>query len=127
MCVNSLNKMFAKQINIPENYLYRLKYELEVIDKMGFNDYFLVVQDYVNYAKNSGIIVGPGFSTSVCSLVAYCLDITKIDPLKYGLLFERFINPQYNRFPSLCVFYGDGGHIIKRVSKKISLYLHQQK
>ena len=52
MCVNSLNKMFAKQKNIPENYLYRLKYELEVIDKMGFNDYFLVVQDYVNYAKN---------------------------------------------------------------------------
>ena len=103
---------------LPSEVDKRLHFELNIIETMGFSKYFMIAHYLVNIMRNNyGIIVGPGYSTSVCSLVAYCLDITKIDPLKYGLLFERFINPQYNRFPSLCVFYGDGGHIIKRVSK----------
>lgn len=103
---------------LPSEVDERLHDELYIIKTKGFSKYFMIAHDIINIMRNDyGIIVGPGFSTSVCSLVAYCLDITKIDPLKYGLLFERFINPQYNRFPSLCVFYGDGGHIIKRVSK----------
>ena len=107
MCVNSLNKMFAKQINIPENYLYRLKYELEVIDKMGFNDYFLVVQDYVNYAKNKGIIVGPGRGSAAGSLVAFLLGITTVDPIKNNLIFERFLNPQRSTMPDIDVDFMD--------------------
>ena len=107
MCVNSLNKMFAKQKNIPENYLYRLKYELEVIDKMGFNDYFLVVQDYVNYAKNKGIIVGPGRGSAAGSLVAFLLGITTVDPIKNNLIFERFLNPQRSTMPDIDVDFMD--------------------
>ena len=103
---------------LPSEVDERLHDELYIIKTKGFSKYFMIAYNLINIMRNDyGIIVGPGFSTSVCSLVAYCLDITKIDPLKYGLLFERFINPQYNRFPSFCVFYGDGGHIIKRVSK----------
>lgn len=99
---------------LPSEVDERLHDELYIIKTKGFSKYFMIAHDIINIMRNDyGIIVGPGFSTSVCSLVAYCLDITKIDPLKYGLLFERFINPHNNRFPSLCVFYGDGGHIIK--------------
>ena len=103
---------------LPSEVEERLHFELNIIEAMGFSKYFMIAYNLINIMRNDyGIIVGPGYSTSVCSLVAYCLDITKIDPLKYGLLFERFINPNYNRFPSFCVYYSDGGHIIKRVSK----------
>ena len=106
MCVNALNKMFTKQ-NVPANYLYRLKYELDVIDKMGFNDYFLVVQDYVNYAKNKGIIVGPGRGSAAGSLVAFLLGITTVDPIKNNLIFERFLNPQRSTMPDIDVDFMD--------------------
>ena len=103
---------------LPSEVDERLHDELNIIKTKGFSKYFMIAHYIINIMRTDyGIIVGPGFSTSICSLVAYCLDITKIDPLKYGLLFERFINPQYNGFPSFCVFYSDGGHIIKRVSK----------
>ena len=102
---------------LPSEVEERLHFELNIIETMGFSKYFMIAYNLINIMRNDyDIIVGPGFSTSVCSLVAYCLGITKIEPLKYGLLFERFINPNYNRFPSFCVYYGDGGHIIKRVS-----------
>ena len=77
----------------------RLEYELSVIDKMGFVDYFLIVQDYVTYAKSKGIPVGPGRGSGAGSLVAYCVGITGIDPIKYGLLFERFLNPERVSMP----------------------------
>jgi len=77
----------------PKAALDRLKYELSVIKELGFVAYFLIVQDFVNWAKNNRIVVGPGRGSAAGSLVAYLLNITDIDPLKYGLLFERFLNP----------------------------------
>lgn len=75
-------------------YLERFKYEIEQIEKTGFYGYFLIVQDYVIWAKEHGIYVGPGRGSCVGSLVCYCLRITELDPIPYGLLFERFINPE---------------------------------
>ena len=77
----------------------RLNYELFVINKMGYVDYFLIVADFVNYAKNNGIPVGPGRGSGAASLVAYCIGITGIDPIKYNLLFERFLNPERVSMP----------------------------
>ena len=77
----------------------RLNYELSVINKMGYVDYFLIVADFVNYAKNNGIPVGPGRGSGAASLVAYCIGITGIDPIKYNLLFERFLNPERVSMP----------------------------
>ncbi len=88
----------------PENSVTkRLEYELSVIDKMGFVDYFLIVQDYVAFAKSKGIPVGPGRGSGAGSLVAYCIGITGIDPIKYGLLFERFLNPERVSMPDFDV------------------------
>ena len=75
--------------------------ELEVIEKMGFSAYFLIVWDFVKYAKDSGISVGPGRGSAAGSLVSYCLDITEVDPLAYGLLFERFLNPERVSMPDI--------------------------
>ncbi|MDL2258217.1 DNA polymerase III subunit alpha [Eubacteriales bacterium OttesenSCG-928-K08] len=77
----------------------RLEYELNVIETMGFVDYFLIVWDFIDFAKRSDIIVGPGRGSGAGSLVAYSLDITDVDPLKYGLLFERFLNPERISMP----------------------------
>jgi DNA polymerase-3 subunit alpha len=79
---------------LAEKYLPRLKYELSVLKKLGFSPYFLTVQDIVRYAKENGIIVGPGRGSVGGSLVAYLMKITDIDPIRFGLLFERFINPE---------------------------------
>ncbi len=85
--------------NPPDSVIERLEYELSVIDKMGFVDYFLIVQDYVTFAKSRGIPVGPGRGSGAGSLVAFCVGITGIDPIKYGLLFERFLNPERVSMP----------------------------
>ena len=79
----------------------RLDYELEVIGEMGYSDYFLIVWDFVRFARNQGIAVGPGRGSAAGSLVAYCLRITNIDPLRYGLLFERFLNPARVTLPDV--------------------------
>ncbi len=79
----------------------RLNYELEMINKMGFTDYFLIVWDFVAFAKNKGIMVGPGRGSAAGSIVAYALGITNIDPLKYNLLFERFLNPERISMPDI--------------------------
>lgn len=84
-----------------EEYIERWKYELNVINNMGFTDYFLVVYDYINFARKSGIRVGQGRGSSAGSLVAYTLGITDIDPVKYGLLFERFLNPERVNMPDI--------------------------
>ena len=85
--------------NPPKEYVDRLNYELEVIDKMGYVDYFLIVSDFVKYAKSKSIPVGPGRGSGAGSLAAYCIGITGIDPLKYNLLFERFLNPERVSMP----------------------------
>lgn len=96
---DGLNKIFGK--GIEKKYIDRLNYELDVINKMGFCNYFLVVYDYVNFAKKSGILVGPGRGSAASSLVSYCLNITTIDPIKYDLLFERFLNPERVSMPDI--------------------------
>jgi len=86
-----------------KNYLERLEYELDVIKRMQFPGYFLVVADFINYAKQSGIPVGPGRGSSAGSLVAYALKITDLDPIRHILLFERFLNPERRSMPDIDV------------------------
>ena len=95
-CVSGLERIFG---DIPADYLKRLDYELSVIDEMGFNDYFLIVADFIKYAKNNNIPVGPGRGSAAGSLAAYALGITGIDPIKNRLLFERFLNPERVSMP----------------------------
>ena len=90
-----------------EFYINRLNYELDVINSMGYADYFLLVQDYVSWAKKEGILVGAGRGSAAGSLVSYLLDITEIDPLKYDLLFERFLNPDRKTMPDIDVDFMD--------------------
>ena len=99
LCINGAKIRFGTSIG--KNYQDRLKYELSIISKMGFSDYFLIVSDYVNFAKENGIIVGSGRGSAVGSLVAYLLNITDVDPLKYELLFERFLNPERVSMPDI--------------------------
>ena len=87
--------------NIPASYLERLNYELSVINKMGFVNYFLIVYDYVLYAKKHDILVGPGRGSAAGSLVSFSIGITDIDPIKYNLLFERFLNPSRVTMPDI--------------------------
>lgn len=90
-----------------QNYRNRLNYEFLTITKMGFANYFLIVQDYVNFAKNNNILVGPGRGSAAGSLVAYLLGITDVDPIKYDLLFERFLNPERKTMPDIDVDFQD--------------------
>lgn len=83
----------------PKAYQERLEYEMSMIRQMGFVEYFLIVADYVNYAKNTGIPVGPGRGSGAGSIVAYCMHITDIEPMKYALVFERFLNPERVSMP----------------------------
>ncbi|MBI2506957.1 MAG: DNA polymerase III subunit alpha [Candidatus Colwellbacteria bacterium] len=85
----------------------RFDYELRVIQETGFADYFLIVQDLVNWAKNHGIVVGPGRGSAAGSLVSYALRITDIDPIRYELLFERFLNPERNEMPDIDIDFAD--------------------
>ena len=105
------NDTFArlKELNLDndERYVNRLNYELDVIIKMGFSDYFLIVSDYVRFAESVGILVGPGRGSAAGSLVSYLLKITKIDPLKYDLLFERFLNPSRKKMPDIDIDFMD--------------------
>lgn len=82
-------------------YIDRFRYEIEMIKQMNFAEYFLIVWDFISFARNSGIMVGPGRGSVVGSLVAYCLEISGIDPIPYGLLFERFLNPERVSWPDI--------------------------
>ena len=107
LCVDGLNsKLKNRKIDV-NKYIERLKYELNVVDQMGFNDYFLVVQDYVSEAKNRGILVGPGRGSAAGSLIAYSLGITEIDPIQHDLIFERFLNPERSTMPDIDVHFMD--------------------
>ena len=87
----------------------RIDFELKTISYMGFPDYFLIVQDFINWAKNNGISVGPGRGSAAGSVVSYCLRITNLDPVKYDLLFERFLNPERISMPDIDVDFDDEG------------------
>ena len=85
--------------NPPEDYRERLEYEIGVISRMGYVNYYLIVWDFIRYAKEQGIPVGPGRGSGAASIVAYCLHITEVDPMKYALIFERFLNPERVSMP----------------------------
>jgi len=101
LCKKGLTKRCAG--NVSKEYADRLNMELNVIKKMGFVDYFLIVYDYVKFAKTNGILVGPGRGSAAGSLVSYSIGITDVDPLKYDLLFERFLNPERITMPDIDV------------------------
>ena len=98
----------------------QLKYEQDMIEKMGFTDYFLIVSDFVRYAKSVGIPVGPGRGSAAGSMVSYCLSITDIDPMKYSLYFERFLNPERVSMPDIDMDFGDTrrGEVVDYVRRK---------
>lgn len=102
------------------NYFKRLEYELGVIDKMGFNGYFLIVQDFIGWAKEQGIPVGPGRGSGAGSLVAFSLRITDLDPMPYNLLFERFLNPERISMPDFDIDFCQEhrGRVIEYVTQK---------
>lgn len=101
-----LKKRFNNKA-VPELYIDRLKYELEIITKMDFEDYFLIVWDFIRFSKKHKIYVGPGRGSAAGSLVSYCLGITHIDPIKYNLLFERFLNPERISMPDIDIDFPD--------------------
>ena len=96
-CYEGAYRIYGNEL--PDKVTERLEYELSVIKKMGYVDYFLIVWDFVNYAKQNDIPVGPGRGSGAGSLAAYCIGITGIDPLRYNLLFERFLNPERVSMP----------------------------
>ena len=105
---------------LEQTYKKRLSYELDVIKNTGFASYFLIVADFIQYAKSSGIPVGPGRGSAAGSLVAYCLGITDIDPIKYDLIFERFLNPERVSMPDIDVDFCKRGRdqVIEYVTEK---------
>lgn len=119
LCIVGLKKRF-KGKEVPRSYIERLKKELKVIAKMGFNDYFLIVFDYVRFAKTHDIQVGPGRGSAAGSLVSYVLGITNIDPLKYDLIFERFLNEERVSMPDIDIDFQDDkrDEVVKYVTEK---------
>jgi len=119
LCVAGLKKRFqGKQVKA--NYIQRLRYELDVILSMKFEDYFLIVWDFIRFARKQGIYVGPGRGSAAGSLVAYSLGITHIDPLKHDLLFERFLNPERISMPDIDTDFPDDrrDEVIEYVASK---------
>ena len=97
LCYKGMRKRYGE--SYPKEYADRLEYELETVNKMGYTDYYLIVQDFVRFAKSKGIPVGPGRGSGAGSLAAYCIGITDLDPMKYDLIFERFLNPERVSMP----------------------------
>ena len=115
-----LLRLQEMNINSPSIYQERLNYELEIINNMGFSGYFLIVADFVNWAKNKEIAVGPGRGSGAGSVVAWSLSITDLDPLQYGLLFERFLNPERVSMPDFDIDFCQNrrDEVIEYVSNK---------
>jgi DNA polymerase III subunit alpha len=105
LCEKGLKQRYGKIIT--KEHLDRMEFELSVIEKTGFASYFLIVQDFVNWAKEQGIIVGPGRGSAAGSFVSYLLGVTNIDPIKYNLLFERFLNPERISMPDIDLDFAD--------------------
>ena len=110
---------FAERFPTRPEVRRQLDYELEMIHKMGFVNYFLIVQDFINYAKRNGIPVGPGRGSAAGSVVSYCLHITDVDPIKYSLFFERFLNPERVSMPDIDVDFcvNRRGEVIEYVNR----------
>jgi len=104
LSTEGLHKRFSK---INKDIEDRFNYEIDIIKKMGYSGYFLIVQDYINAAKKQGILVGPGRGSAAGSIVAYALGITNVNPLPYNLLFERFLNPARKSMPDIDVDFAD--------------------
>lgn len=120
LCKLGLNKRLSgKQVDV-ESYKNRLLYELDIIKKTGFSDYFLIVWDFVKYAKNNNILVGPGRGSAPASLVSYSLGITDVDPIEYQLVFERFLNQERITMPDIDLDFPDDQRdvVIKYVGQK---------
>ncbi|MDD2402910.1 MAG: DNA polymerase III subunit alpha, partial [Clostridia bacterium] len=117
LCRKGLEERYFKVLPLHEE---RLNYELSIIKKMGYSNYFLIVWDFIHYAKKKGIFVGPGRGSAAGSVVSYCLGITDIDPLKYDLLFERFLNPERVSMPDIDIdfCYERRGEVIDYVVEK---------
>ena len=96
LCADGFRERYP---DAPESYRERLEYEIGVISRMGYVNYYLIVWDFIRYAKESGIPVGPGRGSGAASIVAYCMHITEVDPMKYALIFERFLNPERVSMP----------------------------
>ena len=96
LCYEGFEERYADP---PQEYIDRLEYEIGVISRMGYVNYYLIVWDFIRYAKESGIPVGPGRGSGAASIVAYCMHITEVDPMKYALIFERFLNPERVSMP----------------------------
>lgn len=118
LCLEGMIKRYGE--NPPEEYYDRLNYELETVEKMGYTDYYLIVADFVSFAKSKDIPVGPGRGSGAGSIAAYCMGITDLDPMKYNLLFERFLNPQRVSMPDFDIdfCYERRGEVIDYVTKK---------
>ncbi|MBQ9562839.1 MAG: DNA polymerase III subunit alpha [Lachnospiraceae bacterium] len=117
LCFDGLAKRYG---DADDSLKERMEYELSTIESMGFVDYFLIVWDFIKYAKDHGIAVGPGRGSAAGSIVAYCLEITDINPIKYNLLFERFLNPERVTMPDIDVdfCYTRRQEVIDYVSRK---------
>ena len=96
LCMKGFRERYS---NPPQSYLDRLNYEIDVISRMGYVNYYLIVWDFIRYAKETGIPVGPGRGSGAASIAAYCMHITEVDPMKYALIFERFLNPERVSMP----------------------------
>ena len=118
LCEKGLQKRLSNKVT--KEYVDRLRYELKVIRNMGFSDYFLIVWDFILFSRKQGIYVGPGRGSAAGSLVAYCLGITHVDPIKYHLLFERFLNPDRVSMPDIDVDFPDNrrDEVIQYVKEK---------
>ncbi len=117
LCEKGLVKRYGKAT--PE-LTDRLRFELKTVQEMGFADYFLIVWDFIHFAKTNGVSVGPGRGSSAGSLAAYCLEITDVDPMRYGLLFERFLNPARKDLPDMDIDFSVAGRdrVINYVAEK---------
>lgn len=102
-----LKKRYPNEKDITKVHLDRMEYELKIIEEMGFPSYFLIVQDFTNWAKEQGIVVGPGRGSAAGSFVSYLIGITNIDPIEYNLLFERFLNPERISMPDVDMDFAD--------------------
>ncbi len=117
LCLEGFDKKYGAG---REDVKKQLDYELDMIDRMGFTDYFLIVSDFIAYAKREGIPVGPGRGSAAGSVASYCLDITTVDPIKYGLYFERFLNPERVSMPDIDIDFCERrrGEVIDYVKHK---------
>lgn len=110
---------FENNLNINiEVYKKRIEYELEIINTMGFDGYFIIVWDFINWAKDNGVTVGVGRGSGAGSLICYTIGVTDLDPIKYGLIFERFLNPERISMPDLDIDLGDRGKVIDYLMDK---------